>query len=253
MGPFERLKTKTHLNSLKWLVGVTALGALAVKLPAVALATAAGDGMPLDLLVRVPTSLADLGAAMLVFEILRTRRPLRLAARSAILVAVSPVPFVASGIHGDLLGVAVALLLLAMYLLVDRDAPLVAGITVAVASRIEPMVLLATPVAMAVVTARTAPGVAVDPAVPAQGSSTSPGRWPGPCSPPGCRPSPGTGTRWPPPPAAGPDRAGSAPAGCWPGRWRRGWPGDCRRRPAAGAGRGRVPAVVWVRRRPRRG
>ena len=37
--------------------------------------------------------------------------------------------FVASGLHGDPVGVAVALLLLAMYLLVDRDAPLVAGIT----------------------------------------------------------------------------------------------------------------------------
>jgi hypothetical protein len=140
-GSFERFKTKTYFNSFKRLVGVTApgaLGALAVKLLAIALATAAGDGTPLDLLVRVPASLADLGAALLVFAVLRTRRPLQLAARSAILVAVSPVLFVASGIHGDLLGVAVALLLLAMCLLVDRDAPLVAGITLAVASRVEP-------------------------------------------------------------------------------------------------------------------
>ncbi|HJW59133.1 MAG TPA: hypothetical protein VJ931_05820, partial [Actinomycetota bacterium] len=44
---------------------------------------------------------------------------------------------------------AVALLLLTMYLLVDRDAPLVAGITLAIASRVEPMVLLAAPVALA--------------------------------------------------------------------------------------------------------
>jgi hypothetical protein len=115
MGSFERFKTKTHFNSLKRLVGVTAL---AVKLLTVALATAAGGGTPLDLLARVPASLADLGAALLVFEVLRTRRPLQLAARSAILVAVSPVLFVASGLHGDRIGVAVALLLLAMYLLV---------------------------------------------------------------------------------------------------------------------------------------
>ena len=80
MGSFERFKTKTHFNSLKRLVGVTALAALAVKLPVVALATAAGDGTPLDLLVRVPASLADLGSALLVFEVLRTRRPLQLAA-----------------------------------------------------------------------------------------------------------------------------------------------------------------------------
>ena len=59
--------------------------------------------------------------------------------------------FVASGIHGDPVGVAVALLLLAVYLLVDRDAPLVAGITLALASRVEPMVLLAVPVAVVAV------------------------------------------------------------------------------------------------------
>jgi hypothetical protein len=153
MGSFERFKTKTHFNSLKRLVGVTALAALAVKLLTIALATAAGGGTPLDLLARVPASVADLGAALLVFEVLRTRRPLQLAARSAILVAVSPVLFVASGIHGDRVGVAVALLLLAMYLLVDRDAPLVAGITLAVASRVEPMALLAAPVALAAVAA----------------------------------------------------------------------------------------------------
>ena len=88
-----------------------------------ALATAAGGGTPLDLLARVPASVADLGAALLVFEVLRPAAP------SAIPVAVSPVLFVASGLHGDPVGVAVALLLLAMYLLVDRDAPLVAGIT----------------------------------------------------------------------------------------------------------------------------
>ena len=151
MGSFERFKTKTHFNSLKRLVGVTALAALAVKLLTVALATAAGDGTPLDLLARVPASVADLGAALLVFEVLKVRRPLQLAARSAILVAVSPVLFVASGIHGDKVGVAVALLLAAMYLLVDKDAPLVAGIALAIASRVEPMALLAAPVALTAV------------------------------------------------------------------------------------------------------
>jgi hypothetical protein len=158
MGSFERFKTKTHFNSLKRLVGVTALAALAAKLLTVALATAAGGGTPLDLLARVPASLADLGAALLVFEVLRTRRPLQLAARSAILVGVSPVLFVASGIHGDRVGVAVALLLLAMYLLVDRDAPLVAGIALAISARVEPMALLAAPVAMAAVASGAAGG-----------------------------------------------------------------------------------------------
>ena len=257
MGSFERFKTKTHFNSLKRLVGVTALAALAVKLLTVALATAAGGGTPLDLLARVPASVADLGAALLVFEVLRTRRPLQLAARSAILVAVSPVLFVASGLHGDRVGVAVALLLLAMYLLVDRDAPLVAGITLAIASRVEPMALLAAPVALAA--ARRRPGARRRRAG-APGWSISAGPWSAPCSPPGCRPWPGTGTRWPPPPAAGPGRAASGPAGCWPGRSTRGWPGGwpgpaapwcwprpcCRRWSGSGGGRaGSTPPSAW--------
>jgi hypothetical protein len=251
MGSFEHFKTKTHFNSLKRLVGVTALAALAVKLLTVALATAAGGGTPLDLLARVPASLADLGAALLVFEVLRTRRPPQLAARSAILVAVSPVLFVASGLHGDPVGVAVTLLLLTMYLLVDRDAPLVAGITLAIASRVEPMVLLAAPVALATL----AGGAAGAP-----GWSISAEPWSGPCSPPGCRPWHGTGTRWPPPPAAWPGRAASGPAGCWRGRSTRGWPGGwpgpaapwcwprpcCRRWSGSGGGRGgSTPPLAW--------
>jgi hypothetical protein len=253
MGTFERFKTKTHFNSLKRLVGVTALAALAVKLLTVALATAAGDGTPLDLLARVPASVADLGAALLVFEVLKTRRPLQLAARSAILVAVSPVLFVASGIHGDKVGVAVALLLAAMYLLVDRDAPLVAGITLAIASRVEPMALLAAPVALTAITAGAGIGEADD--------------------------RPGRRSRlvhfvgalagalfaaWVPSLAWGWDSlkgdpgGGSAPGGLGPGwvlarsvdQGLAGW--------LLGSGRplvlavAVVPAVIWVRRRPRR-
>jgi hypothetical protein len=167
MGTFERFKTKAHLKSLKRFVVVTALAALAVKLLVVALATAAGDGTPLDLLARAPASLADLAAALLVFEVLRSRRPLQLAARSAALVAVSPLCFVASGIYGDPLAVAVALLLAAVYLLVDRDAPLVAGMLLGLASRVEPLVLLAAPVAMAATAAPKDPKGPEDPEAPA--------------------------------------------------------------------------------------
>jgi hypothetical protein len=254
MGSFERFKTKTHFNSLKRLVGITALAALAVKLLAVALATAAGGGTPLDLLARVPASLADLGAALLVFEVLRSRRPLQLAARSAILVAVSPVLFVASGIHGDPVAVAVALLLLAMYLLVDRDAPLVAGITLALASRVEPMALLAAPVAMAAVTAPGGDGPG-----PGPGSGRSRLLHFGGALAGGLLAAwvPTLAWRWDSL-AAEPSGGGSAPGGLGPG-WvlarsldhgLAGW--------LAGSGRLLVlalavlPAVVWVRRRPRR-
>jgi hypothetical protein len=241
MGSFERFKTKTHFNSLKRLVGITALAALAVKLLAVALATAAGGGTPLDLLARVPASLADLGAALLVFEVLRSRRPLQLAARSAILVAVSPVLFV-------------ALLLLAMYLLVDRDAPLVAGITLALASRVEPMALLAAPVAMAAVTAPGGDGPG-----PGPGSGRSRLLHFGGALAGGLLAAwvPTLAWRWDSL-AAEPSGGGSAPGGLGPG-WvlarsldhgLAGW--------LAGSGRPLVlalavlPAVVWVRRRPRR-
>jgi hypothetical protein len=77
----------------------------------------------------VAASLADLGAVLLVFEVLRSRRPATRAARSAVLLAVSPALLVASAVHGDPAGVAVALLL-GMHLLVDRQAPLATGLAV---------------------------------------------------------------------------------------------------------------------------
>jgi hypothetical protein len=257
MGSFERFKTKTHFNSLKRLVGVTALAALAVKLLVVALATAAGGGTPLDLLSRVPASVADLGAALLVFEVLRTRRPLQLAVRSALLVAVSPVLFVASGIHGDQIGVAVALLLLAIYMLVDRDAPLVAGITVGIASRVEPTVLLAVPVILAVAGA-TGPRGAADGDEPDRSTGRSRlvhfgGALAGALF-----------AAWVPTLAWGWDSLAAEPTGTSaPGGLGPGW--VFARSLDAGLagwllGPGRllllavavVPAVVWVRRRPRR-
>jgi hypothetical protein len=255
MGSFERFKTKTHFNSLKRLVGVTALAALAVKLLTVAIATAAGGGTPLDLLARVPANLADLGSAWLVFEVLRTRRPLQLAARSAVLVAVSPVLFVASGIHGDPAGVAVFLLLLAVHLLVDRDAPLVAGIILAVASRVEPMVLLAAPVALA--------AAAATPGPPAGGEDGPRARrarlvhFGGALAGAMC-------AAWVPALAWGWDSLAPAPRGATgPGGLGPGWVlARSLDQGLAGwlLGAGRplllvaavVPAVVWVRRRPRR-
>jgi len=149
MGTFERFTTKTHFNRLKRLVVLTGVAVLAVKLAVAVLLAPAGS--PLDLLARLAASVADLGAVLLVFEVLRSRRPANRAARSAVLLAVSPALLVASGIHGDPTGVAVALLLLlGMYLLVDQQAPLAAGIAVGMAARVDPLVLVAVPVALAV-------------------------------------------------------------------------------------------------------
>jgi hypothetical protein len=149
MGTFERFTTKTHFNTLKRLVVLVGLAVLAVKL-AVTVLWAPPAGSPLDLLARLAASVADLGAVLLVFQVLRSRRPANRATRAAVLLAVSPALLVASGIHGDPAGIAVALLLLGMYLLVDQQAPLAAGVAVGVAARVDPLALVAAPVALAV-------------------------------------------------------------------------------------------------------
>jgi hypothetical protein len=83
IGTFERFTTKTHFNTFKRLVLLVGLAVLAVKL-AVTVLWAAPAGSPLDLLARLAASTADLGAVLLVFEVLRSRRPANRAARSAV-------------------------------------------------------------------------------------------------------------------------------------------------------------------------
>lgn len=73
MESFERFTTKTHFISLKRQVVLAAIAMLAVKLVVAALGAARGASW-LDLLARLPPSVADLGAALLVFEVLRARR-----------------------------------------------------------------------------------------------------------------------------------------------------------------------------------
>ena len=161
--------------------------------------------------------------------------------------------FIASGIHGDKLGVAVALLLAAIYLLVDKDAPLVAGITLAIASRVEPMALLAAPVALTAVASGA--GAASDEGRPARRSRLVHfgGALAGALF-----------AAWVPSLAWGWDSLKGDPGGgSAPGRLGPGW--VLARSVDQGLagwllGSGRplvlaaavVPAVIWVRRRPRR-
>lgn len=149
MGPFERFTTKTHFISLKRQVVLAALAMLVVKLVVAALGAAPG-GSWLDLLARLPPSVADLGAALLVFEVLRARRAANRAPRGR---PGRRQPGPVRRLRGPRrpLGVAVCLLLLGMYLLVGREAPLAAGIAVGVAARVDPLVLVAAPVALAFV------------------------------------------------------------------------------------------------------
>ena len=106
-------------------------------------------GIPFRFLIRVPACLADVGSALLVFELLRVRRSERSAAMIAVLVALSPVLVVISGFHGNTDPVLVFLVLLSFYLLVDRGAPALAGVAFGLSIGIKLVPIVALPVMLA--------------------------------------------------------------------------------------------------------
>ena len=101
-------------------------------------------GVSLRLTVRLPAILADIVSALLVFELLRTRRSLREATVAGVLVAASPILVVISGYHGNTDPVFIMLVLLSAYLLSDRRAPYWAGLVIglAVSVKLVPVVVL---------------------------------------------------------------------------------------------------------------
>ncbi len=94
-------------------------------------------GVTLQFSIRALASVADVGTALLTFEILRTRRGIAEATVAGALVAVSPVLFVISGYHGNTDPLFLMFTLLALYLLADRDLPLLAGVSLAIAVSIK--------------------------------------------------------------------------------------------------------------------
>ncbi len=89
-------------------------------------------GVAFTFLIRVPATLADFVTTIVLFELIRSRRPVREAAIGAALFAFSPALGVISGFHGNTDPVAIMFTLLAFYLLVIRNAPAWAGISLAV-------------------------------------------------------------------------------------------------------------------------
>jgi hypothetical protein len=89
-------------------------------------------GARFETLVRLPATLADLVTAILLFELIRTRRPALEAAVGAVLFAWSPALGIISGYHGNTDPVCIMFTLLAVYLLVVRNAPVLAGVSYAV-------------------------------------------------------------------------------------------------------------------------
>lgn len=94
--------------------------------------------------IRVPSSLADLAAASIVFELARTLRSLRQATVAGLLVAASPVLLIGSGFHGNTDSVFVGLVLAAVWLLVVRRWPAAAGVAtvLALSVKIVPIVVV---------------------------------------------------------------------------------------------------------------
>jgi Gpi18-like mannosyltransferase len=58
-------------------------------------------GLAANFSIRAVSSLADVASAVLVFELLRTRRPLPEATFAGIIVACSPILLIVSGFHGN--------------------------------------------------------------------------------------------------------------------------------------------------------
>jgi hypothetical protein len=103
-------------------------------------------GVSFPLAIRVPAIIADVVTSFLVLELLRTRRSLLEAVAAASLVTLSPVLLVISGYHGNTDPVFIMFSLLSVYLLVDRRAPALAGLSIAIALsvKIVPVVIVPT-------------------------------------------------------------------------------------------------------------
>ncbi|MFF1835880.1 hypothetical protein ACFVXE_17000 [Streptomyces sp. NPDC058231] len=110
----------------------------------------AAIGIPFGTLIRSPASIADFFCALLVFEIVRRRRSLRTAVACGVGVAFSPVLIATSGYHGNTDAVAITFALAAAYLLVDRKAPLAAGVTAALSISVKFIPVVAVPALFAV-------------------------------------------------------------------------------------------------------
>lgn len=107
-------------------------------------------GPSIGFLVRAASSLCDVASAGLVFELVRRRRPLRDATWSGALVALSPVLFTVSGFHGNTDPIFTMFVLLAVWLLVDRERRGAAGAALGVAVSIKLVPVVVVPVLLVV-------------------------------------------------------------------------------------------------------
>lgn len=101
-------------------------------------------GLAANFSIRAVSSLADVATAVLVFELLRKRRSLGEATFAGVVVATSPILLIISGFHGNTDPVFTMLVFLSVYLLADREAPLLSGaaLALAIGVKIVPVIVI---------------------------------------------------------------------------------------------------------------
>ncbi|MEP6853090.1 MAG: glycosyltransferase 87 family protein [bacterium] len=114
-------------------------------------------GVPLRVTIRLLSSAADVGSALLLFSLLRRRVPLSTALFSGVAVAASPVLVLVSGYHGNTDPVFMMLVLLATYLVADRQRPGLGGVGLAAAVGIKLIPVIVAPVLLAFLLRRSGP------------------------------------------------------------------------------------------------
>jgi 4-amino-4-deoxy-L-arabinose transferase-like glycosyltransferase len=103
-------------------------------------------GLSFPFALRLFPIIADLGATLLVIRIVRPRKGDRSALLAGALVAFSPVLILVSGVHGNFDTVFCALLLLSLFLMVDKQWPVWAGVVGAIAVGVKLVPIVAIPV-----------------------------------------------------------------------------------------------------------
>ena len=102
-------------------------------------------GIGVGAAIRVVASCADVITAVVVFELLRRRGTLPVATASGVLVGASPVLFLVSGYHGNTDTIFCMLTIVSVWLLADRDRPMLAGATMALALGVKIVPIVAVP------------------------------------------------------------------------------------------------------------
>jgi hypothetical protein len=102
-------------------------------------------GVPLNATIRTVSSLADVATSLIIFELLRRRRTLIIATWSGVLVAASPVLFTVSGFHGNTDPIFTMFTVLSVWLLADRELPVLAGVAMGLAIGVKIVPVVAIP------------------------------------------------------------------------------------------------------------